>query len=164
MQTSLKTGLIATAILACGAFGVAAETAATTATTTAVVGTTTSGDLVVKSTSYKVVPRPLTPEEITTFQTVAVAPPSPYAGWAVISADGKGLGVVTYASANTDGKVDFFGMLVPDGRTVQINNGVKDMDKGVIHLRFTFAELNSALADVPGDMPAAGPLKVISIE
>lgn len=163
MQTFLKTGLFATAIVACTAFGVVADTA-TPAPTTAVVGTTAGGDLVVKDTTYKIVPRPLTADEVAAFKTVAVAPPSPYAGWAVISADGKGLGVVTYTSVNSDGKVDFFGMAVPDGRIVQINNGVKEMDEGVIHLRFTFAELNAALADVPGDIPAAGPLEVISVE
>ena len=164
MQTFVKTGLIATAISACAAFSVAADTAATIATTTAVVGTTTNGDLVVKSTSYKVVPRALTADEVTTFNTVSAAPPSPYAGWAVISADGKGLGVVTYTSANNDGKLDYFGMTVPDGRTVQINNGIKNMKDGVIRLRFTLAELDSALAAVPGDSSAAAPLEVISIE
>ena len=146
MSPFIHLGLMVTTILASGALSLAAETTvALDATTTAIVGTTTSGDLVVKNTSYSILPVPLTAAEVAAVNSKIGdndgSAPGPYVGWTVISADKQPLGKITYSMQDKDGKISTFNMVLPDGHGIRVANGIAAMGDGTLELRLTQAEV-----------------------
>lgn len=153
MTHFIKIGLLATTILGAAALSLAAETVVVplNTQTDTVVGTTTNGDLVVKSTTYAIVPMPMTEAEIAAVNSDVVAGDntvlSPYVGWQVNSSDNIEVGKITFSVQDVDGKISSFNMVMADGRHMRINNGIAEMGTKAIRLRISQTEvMASAIA------------------
>lgn len=151
MRNIIKQSLLASTFLIGTAMALSAETVVVVpldVTGSAVVGTTVDGDPIVRKTTYIVVAPGMTAEQIAAVNSDKGLPdgpaPGPYFNWKVTSADGQPVGVVTYSVQDENGIIDNVVVLMEDGRSIRIANGISAMGDGTIELRITKAEVLAA--------------------
>ena len=151
MRNIIKQSLLASTFLIGTAMALSAETVVVVpldATGSAVIGTTLDGDLIVRKTTYVIVTPGMTAEQIAAVNSDKGLPdgpaPGPYFNWKVTSADGQPVGVVTYSVQDENGIIDNVVVLMEDGRSIRIANGISAMGDGTIELRITKAEVLAA--------------------
>lgn len=144
MTPFLKISLLATAMLGATSLTASAQTVVVPleAPAATIVGTTTTGNLVVQSSTYLVVLVPSTDAAIAEYNAIVLAAaPGPHVGWAVTSADEMPLGTVSYSVQDSAGNITSFDLLMPDGRGVRMTNAISKMGDNELLLRINKADL-----------------------